>query len=129
MVILFSIIAVALCLNVAVTYQLKRLMSGCAGEIKDLRRIQPVMQGQITAVATILTHVINGMDDAERETVNKTVKSFLQARGNVDPSVYGDEDKVSFNNAFRMMLRAVVEEINAPPELVARPAPAAQHPR
>ena len=46
MVILFSIIAVALCLNVAVTYQLKRLMSGCAGNNEDLRRIQPVMQEQ-----------------------------------------------------------------------------------
>jgi hypothetical protein len=123
--ILFSIIAVALCLNVAVTYRLMRQMSGCAQEIKDLHGIHPVMQGRITAIAAILHHVINGMDDAERETVSKTVKSFLQARGNVDPSVYGDEDKVSFNDAFSMMLRAVAEEINAPPELVARATTAA----
>ena len=112
--ILFSIIAVALCLNVAVTYRLMRLMSGCAREIKDLHGIHPVMQGQITAVATILTHVINGMDDVARETVGNTVRKFLQGRGDVDPSVYGDEDKKSFNNAFSMMLRAVAEEIKSP---------------
>jgi hypothetical protein len=112
--ILFSIMAVALCLNVAVTYRVMRLTSGCARQIQDLHGIHPVMQGQITAVATILTHVINGMDDTGRETVGATVKRFLQGRGDIDPSVYDDEEKKSFNNAFGMMLRAVAEEIKSP---------------
>ena len=109
-----TIIAVALCLNIAVTYRLMRLMGDNAREIRDLHRIHPIMQGQIAGVATILTHVINAMDDVLRETVGKNVKKFLQGRGNVDPSAYGDEDKKRFNDAFSMMLRAVVEEIRSP---------------
>jgi len=90
------------------------LLEDHAREIKKLKEETLVLQGQVTAQSTIMTHVINALDDAPREVVSNTFKTVLAKRVSVNPQHLNDEDKNIFNNAFSGTVLAIIEEIKSP---------------
>ena len=95
------------------TLRVRVLLEDHAGKIKKLREESLVLQGQVTALGTFMTHVINALDDAPREVVSNTFKTFLAKRISVNPTPLSEEDKNTFNQAFSMTVLAIIEEVKS----------------
>jgi ABC-type antimicrobial peptide transport system permease subunit len=111
-----SLAIIALIVSVAVLFLLLlvRLFGRVTWEIKQLKEINVMLQGQVTALSTLMTDVINGLDDAAREVVSNNFKTFLGKRVSINPPALSDEDKNTFDQAYTMTVLAIIEEIKPP---------------
>jgi hypothetical protein len=109
----WPVILVAL-VSLGFTLRVRGLLEDHAGIIKKLKEETLVLQGQVTAQGTMMTHVINALDAAPREVVSNTFKTFLGKRVSVNPAHLSEEDKNTFNQAYSMTLLAIIEEIKPP---------------
>jgi hypothetical protein len=104
---------IGLIVAVAFAFALVKVRGHFTREIKRLHEVNVVLQGQVTALGTLMTHVINALDDAPREVVSNTFKTFLGKRLSVNPPPLSEEDKNTFNQAFSMTVLAIIEEIKS----------------
>jgi len=99
-------------------------------EIMELRKVNAILQGQVTALSVLMTDVINGLGDTAREVVSNNYKTFLGKRVSVDAPALSDGEKNTFDEAYNMTVLAIIEEIKStqsqPKE--GGPAPEAQKP-
>ena len=111
---LFWPVILVVLVSLGFTLRVGVLLEDHAREIKKLKEETLVLQKQVTAQSTIMTHVINALDDAPREVVSNTFKTVLAKRVSVNPQHLNDEDKNIFNNAFSGTVLAIIEEIKSP---------------
>jgi hypothetical protein len=104
----------ALIVGIAVAYLLVRLSGSFIRELERLKEQNVVLRGQVTALGTLMTHVINALDEAPRTAVSNAFKTFLGQRGSVNSSTLSEKEKNTFNQAYSMMVLAIIEEIKSP---------------
>jgi len=111
-----SLAIMALIVSVAVLFLLIGLFGRSnrfTREIRDLKEVNVILQGQVTALSILMTDVINGLDDAAREVVSNNYKTFRGKRVSVDAPALSDEAKNTFDQAYTMTVLAIIEEIKS----------------